>query len=186
MGSWVLFLWRTRLLMLRLLYYVPAAEKSPFCCTPSTHLYEHTMQDISDSPCTTPPHHTHTHTPCSAKKGKTKNSQHRRLTPGKTRMREWGEKLLQSKIAASLLFDRAIYRTQLEQNLPRCHENLILTLTFHDLLGQVFFFLKEKKKRLGEVLWGVDLFLCAIFLQKRSSKAVRLARDERYLWANTV
>lgn len=51
-----------------------------------------------------------------------------------------GEKLLLSEIAEPLLFDQAIYRTRLEQNLPRCQENFtggFLTLTFYVLVGQI-------------------------------------------------
>lgn len=62
-----------------------------------------------------------------------------------------GEKLLLSEIAASLLFDQAIYRTRLEQNLPRCHENFIrgfLMLTFNVLVCRI---LIEKKKSQGQI-----------------------------------
>lgn len=61
-----------------------------------------------------------------------------------------GEKLLLSEIAETLLFDQAIYRTRLEQNLPRCHENFIggfLTLAFYVLVCQIL--IKKKKKKPG-------------------------------------
>lgn len=142
MGFWVLELYRTSMLMSRLLCYVPTEVLQGILLSAVLlpHLYIHTQWRtlVTAHVQHPPPPYPNTPPPCSAKTGKSKNSKHRRLTPGKTRMREWGEKLLQSKIAETLLFDQAIHRTQLKQNLPRCHENLILTPTFYDLLCQSF------------------------------------------------
>lgn len=67
-----------------------------------------------------------------------------------------GEKLLLSEIAETLLFDQAIYRTRLERNLPRCHENfsggifdadfLCFSLPDLDLKKE-----RKKKNRLGQI-----------------------------------